>query len=896
MKYTYRITVWVGSLLFTVGALAQNITLKGMVKDSLQNPLDMANVMAVNQEGQALDGFGITSPEGKFQFSIKANSTYTVRVSFLGFTTKEIPLTTTAQDVNLDVVLYEAAESLDEVEVVYEIPVSIKGDTIIYNTDSFVTGTEKKLEDVLSRLPGVEVNDDGEIEVEGKTVTKVMVEGEDFFDGDSKLAAKNIPANALDKIEVLRNFSEVSQLKGVTNNQDNVAINLKLKAGKKKFWFGEITGGAGPDGRYTANPKLFYYSPDFSLNLLTNLNNVGEVAFSRRDYWNFTGGFQGATRNNVGTSFSTGSGGLGISTAQNDRAKEIDTKFGALNFTLKPSDAWKLNGFGIYSYTNTLMETDASRVFIASNDTEQTNVSTDQVSKLGLIKLGSNYKPNDSFQWNYDVLVRLSDEEELTNTLSLTTTTDNIAEQNTQKPTTITQNSNIYYTANESNIFALEASYEYADENPFYNAIREQQSFLGTIPFNEEQSVYNVNQDQYTQTHRLDAKLDYFWVTSPKSHLNFTLGSTVSEQRFNSKIFQILDNGTTQNFNESELNNDVDFSFSDAYLGMHYKLVAGKFTFNPGFHVHAYKATNTQLGTSVSDDLVNIVPDMFVQYQFKDSESLRLNYNITRSFSDINSFATGYIFNNYNTLYQGNRDLESALYHNVSLNFFSFKMFNQQNIFANASYSKRIDAFKTNTSITGINQVNSPINSNLEDETLSANGNYQRTFGKVKVSAQTGLSYGNTNNIVNGQAQNSQSFTQNYTASVGSSFVNAPNLELGYRYTVNDYNTGATNATFYTDRPFAKFDAAFLNGFVFLADYDYYFYRDKAETVENKYGFLNASLSYQKPKSKWEYSIEATNLTNNEVLNRDTYNDNFISTSAYFVQPRYLIFKIKYDL
>ncbi|WP_317171118.1 outer membrane beta-barrel protein [Croceivirga sp. JEA036] len=893
---TYKIAVWVGSLLFTVAALAQNITLKGMVKDSLQNPLDMANVMAVNQDGQALDGFGITSPEGKFQFNVKANATYVIRVSFLGFTTKEIPLTTTTQDVDLDVVLYESAESLDEVEVVYEIPVSIKGDTIIYNTDSFVTGTEKKLEDVLSRLPGVEVNDDGEIEVEGKKVTKVMVEGEDFFDGDSKLATKNIPANALDKIEVLRNYSEVSQLKGVTNNQDNVAINLRLKEGKKKFWFGEITGGAGPDGRYTANPKLFYYSPDFSLNLLTNLNNVGEVAFSRRDYWNFTGGFRGATRSNTGTSFNTGSSGLGISTAQNDRAKEIDTKFGAINFTLKPTDVWTLNGFGIYSYTNTLMETEASRVFIASNQTEQTTASTDQVSKLGLIKLGSNYKPNDTFQWNYDVLVRLSDEEEVTNTLSLTTTADNITEQNSQRPTTITQNSNIYYTANESNIFALEASYEYADENPFYNAIREQQPFLGTIPFNEEQSVYNVNQDQYTQTHRLDAKLDYFWVTSPKSHVNFTLGTTVSEQRFNSKIFQILDNGASEDFNESALNNDVDFSFSDAYLGMHYKLVAGKFTLNPGFHVHAYKATNTQLGTSVSDDLVNIVPDMFIQYQFKDSESLRFNYNVTRSFSDINSFASGYIFNNYNSLYQGNRDLESALYHNVNLNFFSFKMFNQQNIFANASYSKRIDAFKTNTSITGINQVNSPINSNLEDETLSANGNYQRTFGKVKVSAQTGLSYGNTNNIVNGEAQNSQSFTQNYKASVGSSFVKAPNLELGYRYTVNDYNTGATNATFYTDRPFAKFDAAFLNGFVFLADYDYYFYRDKAETVENKYGFLNASLSYQKPKSKWEYSIEATNLTNNEVLNRDTYNDNFISTSAYFVQPRYLIFKIKYDL
>src|SRR5690606_13044345 len=95
--------------------------------------------------------------------------------------------------------------TLDEIQLVYEMPVTISGDTIVYNADSFNTGTERKLEDVLKNLPGVEVNDDGQIQVEGKTVGKVMVEGKDFFDGDSKLATKNIPANAVDKVQVLKN-------------------------------------------------------------------------------------------------------------------------------------------------------------------------------------------------------------------------------------------------------------------------------------------------------------------------------------------------------------------------------------------------------------------------------------------------------------------------------------------------------------------------------------------------------------------------------------------------------------------------------------------------------------------------------------------------------------------
>ena len=120
------------------------------------------------------------------------------------------------------------SELLDKVELVYEMPVTVRGDTIVYNADSFTNGDERKLGDVMKKLPGVEVNEEGEIEVEGKTVSKVMVEGKDFFDGDSKLATKNIPADAVDKVEVLRNYNEVDQMRGLGNDQDNIAINIKL--------------------------------------------------------------------------------------------------------------------------------------------------------------------------------------------------------------------------------------------------------------------------------------------------------------------------------------------------------------------------------------------------------------------------------------------------------------------------------------------------------------------------------------------------------------------------------------------------------------------------------------------------------------------------------------------
>lgn len=879
----------------TFVAFGQQVTITGVVKDSLGGTLDMANVVAINQETKTLDGFGITDPNGRYKVNVKSNTTYSLKFSYLGFQPKELLIEVKDADLQRDITLIEQSENLDEVEVVYEMPVTIKGDTIVYNTDSFVTGTEKKLEDVLKKLPGVEINDDGEIEVEGKKVTKVMVDGKDFFDGDSKLAAKNIPANALDKVEVLRNFSEVSQLKGVTNNDDNVALNIKLKSGKEQFWFGEITGGIGLDDRFLAHPRLFFYSPKYSINILTDVNNIGELPFTSRDYRNFTGGFRSRT-GSTGTSFSVGDGGLGLSQLQNNRAKEINSRFGAVNFSYSPNKSLDLSGFAIYSYSNTELQTLSTRSFISSNQTEVTTTGTDQTSNLGLLKFSTSYKPSANLQVEYDVLAKFSGEKENVGILSVAEVTDQIFENKKQSPSSVNQNANVYYTVDAKNILAFEAQYLIQNEDPFYNAIREVQPFTSILPLDDSQANFNINQDRKIKTNKFDFKTDYYFITGQKSNINFTLGTTQSSQKFNSNIFQILDNNTNLDFTTDDLVNDVHFNFTDVFLGFHYKLIAGKFTINPGLIMHNYTAKNKQLATSVTDNLFNVVPDLFVNFKLKQSENIRFNYSVNRQFSDIEKFASGYIFSNYNSMYSGNRDLESALFHNVSLNFFSFNMFNMQNIFANISYNKRIDAFKNNSSIVGINQVSSTINSNLEDEVLSGSANFQRTFGKIKVSSSGSLSYSNLNNIINGSPSTSESLTQNYRASLATSFRNAPNVEFGYNYAVNKYDNGGNASTFFTDTPFLKFDAAFLKSFIFLADLDYYHYYDKANTVDNEYGNLNTSLSYQKKDSKWEYSVEVTNLLNNTELNQDSFNELFFRTSSYVVQPRFVMLKLKYDL
>ena len=874
---------------------SQEISLTGTVKDSLGTGVDMANVIAINSETKGLESYGITNHAGLYKLKLKTGHEYTVKVSYLGFKTESFTFTATTNDAVKDIVMQEQAAQLDEVEVTYEMPVSVKGDTIVYDTDAFVSGTEKKLKDVLENLPGIEINDDGQIEVEGKTVSKVMVEGKDFFDGDSKLAVENIPANALSKVEVLRNFNEVSQMKGLTNDDDNVALNIKLKEGKKNFWFGELTAGYGPDDRYLAHPKLFYYSPKYSINIITDLNNLGEVPFTRNDYRNFTGGFRNINSRG-GSSIATGVDGLGLSTAQNNRANDIDTKFAAANFSYSPTESLDLSGFGIYSYTGTLMKSERNTAYIASNDVENATTNTDQTVHLGLAKFSARYKPNANFQLDYDALLKQSDDNEEVDVLSISNITDEISEVKKQKPLAVNQNLNLYYTLNEKNIFAVEAQHMYQDEDPFYEAIRNEFAFVDIFPVDETQDVYNINQTKNVVTNKVDAKVDYYRVLGTKSNLNLTLGTTQSHQNFNSGIFQILDNEETLGMDGSDFGNEVSFNVSDLYLGLHYKVISGIFTFNPGLTLHQFNVTNEQLGTVVEDNLTALLPDVYINAQLKKSENLRFNYRVTRSFTDVSNFAQGYVLNNYNSLYNGNRDLESALNHNLSLNFFSFNMFNLTNIFANVAYTKRIDALKSSADIIGINRVSSTINSNFEDESLSASGNYERTFGKVKASVRGNVGWSTTNNLIDGQQRMSNSFTQNYTGALSTNFKNAPNLELGYRYTINNYENGNLETTFYTSRPYARFDASFLKSFIFNVDYDFYNYTDKDNTIDNTYSFLESTLTYQKQGSRWEYGIKGTNLLNTTTLNRDSTNDLFFTTQVYYVQPRYLLLSLKYDL
>ena len=895
MRKLYFLGCFLISTLFSV---AQNIDLEGTITDTNGTPIMGANIVAVEKETQILDGFGISNEAGYYKLTLKKATDYDIKISFIGL--KEVTFVF-KQENNLEknFILEEQPESLEEVELVYEMPVTIKGDTIIYNADSFNTGSERKLEDVLKNMPGIEVNEEGRIEVEGKEITKITVEGKDFFDGDSKLASQNLPANAVGKVEVLRNFSEVNQLRSVTNNEDNIAINISLKSGKDKFWFGELIGGVGNYDRFIAAPKVFYYSKDLSVNFLGNSNNIGEPPLSRRDFFRFGGGFNNLNAR-TGTSIEINYDDAGFTNLQNNRAKSIESQFGAYNFTYSPLKALEFSGFTIFSRAENILEEKNMRRYTVSNALEETSEYTNQENEQQLYKFTTEYNPKENLQTEYNLLYKTSNQKEISDLTTISgvqskRVPEKIGQYRRLEPYSLNQELRVYYTSNQNHIFSIELQHLAQKEDPFYRAIKQFQPFGGLLNLNLDQESFNINQDRNIKTHKVEGKLDYFYVINPKVNLNFTMGITDVNQDFNSSIFQILDNNTQQNFLMSNLKNEVYFHFQDAYVALHYRFISGIFTFDPGFTLHSYKTETIQTSGLVDTSFTFFRPDFRVLVKLKESETLRLIYRSTRQFTDINNLAEGYIFRNYNSFFQGNPNLEAALFNVVNMNYQSINIFNFTNIFANLSYSLRDEAIQSTTVVEGINSVRSATNSNFSRAIYNASGRIDKRSKNFKGGLNVNFNYSDFNNEINGKPTESSNFTQRYMANIATNFRDKPNIEIGYSISLRDYKTGAIQTKFFTDSPYARVDAYFLKGFVFNSKYTYNYYRNQDQTL-NEYRFLEAEFSYNRQGSKWEFGVKATNILNDTEINRDSFNQFSFTTNSYIIQPRFIVFKVNYDL
>ena len=904
------------------------IEYRGIVKDSLDFPLEMANVIALDTVAKRIASYGFTDAKGNFKLDLKKNTVYNIKISYIGFKEISAFLKTKTTNMNKDYTMLEDS-MLDGIEIISKMPITIKGDTIIYNADSFKNGSERKLKDVLAKLPGVEINDDGQIEVEGKAVEKIMIDGKEFFSGDTKLATENIPSNAVDKIQVLRNYSNVSQLSSVQNNQDRVAINIKLKEGKKNFWFGDILAGAGNSADtdlYLFQPKLFYYTPKYTINIIGDVNNLGDVVLSRRDLRSFGGSFRSQSPSN-GTNINIGDAGIGFLSAGANNANRIETKLSALNISYSPNKKLDLSGFLIWS-SNSNGQRNISDIDYVNPDTPDDFVDnkTDQTSNTGLFRLSTTYKKDYNNQLTYNVSGRFSSESVRESAVSRVLS--NITETESATPYTINQDFSYFYTAGEKSIFALEVKHILQDEDPFYVASLENDpdnnnpddidsleefedgfdDAAETLGLDRSNQFYTLEQDRRVKSNQLDAKLDYYYILNDQSNLNFVTGTILSKQNFNSRFFQILDNGaefdptpTIDDINNPQTTNDTDYSFSDIYAGVRYRLKSGIFTFTPGFTVHAYNSNNTQFGTETfKDTFAKFLPEFEVVAQFKRSESLNFSYKQEVNFTDVNQIARGIVANSYNSFFSGNPGLLNASFHNLRLRYSSFNLFNASNVFATINYKKTSDQVNRNT-IFGQRSVVSTstnINSPLDNESLTSIIGLGKTIKKIRTRFGGNFSYNKSYQFINSEENTNESLVRGMNASIGTNFTKAPNVTLRYRINYVDQSNSArpSDIKTVTHSPSIDFDAYIWNSVTLTSDFTFNEVR-RDGNKQSSFNIWNAKLAYRKDRdAKWEYELVGNNLLATGSQVNISQSIIAFTVNERFILPRYISLRVRYQL
>ncbi len=290
-KFTFTLFFVITSVHIVFG---QSTTVKGVLLDPQNSPIELASIVLLNQKDSTVVNYTITDAKGFFQIIKPTNDTLIFQASFLGYKPyyKNIIINSKILDLKT-IKLKEELSTLDAVTISAVIPIQIKKDTIAFNASSFKINHDDTIESLLSKLPGVEIDSDGKVVAQGNEVSRIFVDGKEFFGGDPAVVLKNLSADAIDKVEVIDKKSDEAELTGVDDGNKEIIINFSLKKAKRKQGFGKVSGGVGLDSRYFNNLNYNRFTSKTQLSLIGKYNNINITGSNIRGFLQNTSGISG---------------------------------------------------------------------------------------------------------------------------------------------------------------------------------------------------------------------------------------------------------------------------------------------------------------------------------------------------------------------------------------------------------------------------------------------------------------------------------------------------------------------------------------------------------------------------------------------------------------------------
>ncbi len=901
-------TILLVLLLFGYLSKAQKLSIRGTILDTVsKKPLQNAVIIATKLSDSTLIDFSRSNEQGFFEIKELPIDTYKVVISFKKFGDKIMYVigTNKSFEFNFDkIIMPPKSVDLDEVTIfAYKDPVYYKGDTLIYTADSFKVKANATVEDLLRRLPGVKVDANGKITSQGKEVSKVLVDGDEFFGNDPTMATKNLAANSVESVQVYEKKDENASADN-TSDETIKVMNLKLKDDAKKGYFGKISGAGGSDLQKDQKP---FYEGDLLINKFRNKQKISVFALgsntpktgfgwsdidkygleNERD-WNYD------EENNNWTN-------------SNDQAQGIPQTLNAgIYYSDRLSKKTKINSN--YSYKNNLMVTESeqfSQYFLADTSYTTNNYSKNIDKRQGHVF-------NINLEHDLDSLTKLIITPKLNYNISSAeyytennfATTQGVVSRET-KNTNTTNSSNYdissgirvtrnfkkkdrflnlyYYISNGAN----EGNGQLSTVNSFYT---DTISGLNDIDQKKQTNSNNITHQASVSffepfTKKIKGEATYEFTYNDNNQSKLSLNKTNND-------YSLLDSVFSNDFSNSKMVNQAKLRL--IYEIKKYRLVIGTRA-----RQVSLSNTNNYNDSILKLSVNNILPFLNYNYNFSQNTRLYFTYNTNSQQPSINQLQPLRNNTNQNFITLGNPNLVPTFQHQFNLNFNSYKPVSGKYMWIGGNYNITQNAFSSSLVYDSIGRsISTATNMNGSYNGAAWIGANWPTLKRQLIFSVNGNSnFFSNNNVIN----NVVNTTRNSNINGGTDItidLEKFYFNIGGRY---EYNIPFSTINNENNRPYTS---QIYNGsvrielkkkFFIESDAEYNIKSKRANGYNINYFIVNGSISKHFGKlENFIIAIKAFDILNqNIVANRQVYN-NIITDSRTKIITRYFLLNLTY--
>lgn len=896
-------------LIFSVSSYAQvkNGSVSGKVvnaKDQL--PVDYASVAVKSLKDSSVAGVINTEANGAFVIKGLAPGPYRITVAYLGLKNinKEFTVSAANPVINLGTLAMDnTGFDLNTVVIKGVVtPVVVKTDTVEYSASAYKVIENAVVEDVLKKLPGVDVAKDGSIKAQGETITRVRVDGKDFFGNDPLLATKNLPADMIDKIQVIDLLSDQAQFTGVDDGNREKIINITTKKDKKNGYFGNSSVGYGTDDRYDVNLNVNKFNKEQQFSVIGQFNNVNKQNFG-------AGG-------GVGNGGGGGGGGGRFSVASGAPPQGItNTNAFGINFADVYTDQTKITASYFFNKTS-LFNDQTSSIQNLLGDNNKTTFN----QNLNSTTDSRNHRFNFLIDTKIDSSMSIRVQPTITYTESGTgQNTDYVNDYskyqtvgtqgyNTNSSTPVIGNNILLRKkfAKKGRTLSLNINTSINDnDSKIYNDINNVTTKGDTVTnaitnqLNKQNShaISNTSRLVYTEplSKTLNLELNYqnLYSFSNSERYNFNFNPVTSQ-------YDIPDFTYTNTYENRTLTNAVGASINKN---------TDKYNWNIGVGVQNTDRRNENLttGNIINQNFYNIIPTAQLRYKFSKSKRLVFRYRGSTAQPSIAQIQPIPDNTNTQTVPIGNPGLKPSFTNNLTVLYNNFDFAKTRSLFIFANISQTFNAFGNNTKL--INAPNDPNFGKLSVTPVNVDGVYQGTLGsslglpiikenKLNLNIDLGGTYARGVNFTNSleNITNDLSITNKYRLVSSMDKLDLTASIAGSLNRATYSAQSSSNTTYYTLNPAIDVSYMFPGNIRLAVNVDYYQNTGRGPGYDTNFTIMNGYVSKQFFKNRGTFKIAVNDALNqNQGISR-TSGNNTITDLRYNVLQRYYMFSFTYSL